>query len=154
MLNHLKNKPLLILLTFVTLVFVVFGNSLTNNFVFDDLAIVRNRDELKTISHLPFLFFEPYHEKGLNTDLYRPITMISFSINYFVFGEKPWGFHLVNILLHAIASWLLYLSLFKITNKFRVSLLAAILFLLLPIHTEAINPIVGRAEILSLLFIS
>ena len=111
---HIHKKPHLILLIFTLIAFLVFGNSLFGNFVFDDLAIVRDRDELKNIQHLPLLLFEPYHKLGYDGDLYRPLTMISFSLNYFITGEKPWGFHLFNILLHTLSSWLVYLSLYKI----------------------------------------
>ncbi len=137
---------------FLVVSFVVFGNSLAGDFVFDDLAIVRDRPELKNIEHLPYLFFEPYHNMGYDGDIYRPITMASFSLNYNILGEKPWGFHFINILLHALASWLVFLLLFKLTKKIDFSFLASFLFLILPIHTEPINTIVGRAEMLSLLF--
>jgi len=149
-----KKIKLITLGIFLIITFIVFGNSLASDFVFDDLAIVRDRPELKNIEHIPYLFFEPYHNMGYDGDIYRPITMASFSLNYNFLGEKPWGFHFINILLHALASWLIFLVLTKLTKKIDFSFIVALLFLILPIHTEPINAIVGRAEMLSLLFIS
>lgn len=132
--------------------FIIFGNSLASDFVFDDKAVVKDRPELNNIEHLPYLLFEPYHQLGFDGDAYRPITMISFSLNYYFFSAKPWNFHFINIILHSLASWLVFLLILKLTKKLHFSFLVSLIFLVLPIHTESINAIVGRAEILSLLF--
>lgn len=145
-------RPKKLLLLFLLLSLIVFGNSLLNDFVFDDLAIVRDRPELRDVNHLPFLLFEPYHQGNIEAGIYRPGTMASFALNHVLLGHNPWSFHLVNILLHGTASWLVAIFAFRITKRKATGLLAGLLFLVLPIHTEAVNEIVGRAEILSLIF--
>lgn len=67
-------------------------------------------------------------------------------------GERPAGYHLVNILLHAAnVAWLFYLL-----RRYRVAVglasLAAALFAVHPVHTEAVANIVGRAELLGMFF--
>ena len=147
-----KRPKLFIGLVFLFLSFVLYGNTLVNGFVFDDRVIIRDRDELKDVSHIPALLFEPYHSSGYNADAYRPLTMISYALNYALLGSDAWGFHLVNILLYALAAYMGFLFFWWLTGSFSLSLTASLIFLLLPIHTEAVAGLVGRAEILSMIF--
>ncbi|KAL7983882.1 hypothetical protein Chor_000758 [Crotalus horridus] len=97
---------------------------------------------------------------------YRPLTVLTFRINYLLAGGfHPFGFHIINIILHCIIS-VLIVDVFSIllgglhyTNKGRrlnfvpkSSLLAALLFAVHPVHTECIAGIVGRADLLCALF--
>ena len=45
---------------------------------------------------------------GMETYLYRPLTTLSYSLNHLIFGLEPGGFHLVNVLLHGVASVLVF----------------------------------------------
>jgi Flp pilus assembly protein TadD len=99
----------------------------------------------------------PYNYGGPGTTggLFRPLTTLSFAVNYAVHGRSPFGYHLVNLLLHVAAS-LLVLSLARrlaeATMPDRapwVALVAGLLFAVHPAHVEAIAPIVGRKELLS-----
>lgn len=83
---------------------------------------------------------------------YRPLCTLSFRINHAIGGMDPWGYHLVNILLHAAVTGLF-------TNFSRIlfgdgywTLIAGLLFASHPIHTEAVAGIVGRADIGACLF--
>uniref|UniRef100_A0A8B9MDQ6 DUF1736 domain-containing protein n=1 Tax=Accipiter nisus TaxID=211598 RepID=A0A8B9MDQ6_9AVES len=83
---------------------------------------------------------------------YRPLCTLSFRINHAVGGMDPWGYHLVNVLLHAAVTGLF-------TNFSRIlfgdgywTLIAGLLFASHPIHTEAVAGIVGRADIGACLF--
>jgi hypothetical protein len=67
-------------------------------------------------------------------------------------GLEPWGFHVVNAVLHAVASVLFYFVCRWGHGKDTpavVSLFAAAMFAVHPVHSEAVANIVGRAEILS-----
>lgn len=65
---------------------------------------------------------------------------------------EPMGYHLVNILLHAITSVLYYRVCHTILASEFTSFMAAMLFAIHPIHTEAVTGVVGRAETLSSVF--
>ncbi len=70
-----------------------------------------------------------------------------------IHGEDTFGYHLVNVMLHAITSHLLYfVGLIVFCGDKGMSLLAALLFAVHPIHTDAIDSIVGRAEALYAVF--
>ena len=88
--------------------FLIFGNGIAGDFVFDDTAVIENRGELKDISRFWELFVSPYHQNMPETGLFRPLTMASYSLNYFIFGSSPIGFHIVNIIIHALNSFLVF----------------------------------------------
>jgi tetratricopeptide (TPR) repeat protein len=68
-------------------------------------------------------------------------------------GENTFGYHLVNVLLHSACTLLLYFVGLEVFRGDRgMSVLSSLLFATHPIHTDAIDSIVGRAEGLYALF--
>ena len=135
-----------IFLASLVLSFLVFGNGISGEFVFDDVTVIQNRPDVKDAGNFFNLFVSPYHQNMPKTGLYRPFTMASYAINHYI-SDSPIGFHIVNIIIHALNSFLVFWlvnSLFK--NKF-LSYAVFLLFLTHPIHTEAVTSIVGRAEL-------
>lgn len=94
----------------------------------------------------------PLHHSGSHKS-YRPVCVATFRLNY-LFGElEPFGYHLVNVVLHGIVSVLFYyLTKYIFGDRKLPRLIATLLFIVHPIHTEAVASVVGRAEILSCLF--
>lgn len=152
--NFQKNR--LFLFVFIVLLglsFLVFGNGIFGEFVFDDVTVVQNRGDLKDPGSFFNLFISPYHQNTPKSGLYRPLTMATYSLNYNIFGSSPAGFRVVNILIHALNSFLIFWLITwlfppKAENRF-LPYVASLLFLLHPIHTEAVTSIVGRAELLA-----
>ncbi len=136
----------------IALSFLIFGNGISGEFVFDDAIVVQNRGDLRDPGNFFNLFISPYHQNTPKSGLYRPFTMATYSLNHNILGSSPSGFHIVNILIHALNSFLVFwLIYFLFKNKF-LSYATFLLFLAHPIHTEAVTSIVGRAELLSFLF--
>ncbi len=140
----------LIFVSFLLVGFAVFFNGLSGDFVHDDILVL-SHSFLSQPSKVFNFFGESYFEDFRQAGLYRPLTQISFAFN-FLFSKSPFGFHLVNVLLHIANSFLIYLFLKKLVGNLRLSLVASLLFLVLPIHVEAVTSIVGRAELLSFFF--
>ena len=85
----------------------------------------------------------------------RPVQMLSFGINYWLSGEDPFSYHVVNLLLHLVNGLLVYriARLLAALKGGRVPFaFAAALFLLHPVQTESVSYISGRAYSLSALF--
>ena len=83
---------------------------------------------------------------------YRPLTVFTFRLNYMCHGHEPLGYHLVNVLLHALAT-ALFTALARLLLKDTLPVLfAGLLFASHPIHTEAVAGVVGRADILACIF--
>ncbi|CAG2122566.1 unnamed protein product, partial [Medioppia subpectinata] len=83
---------------------------------------------------------------------YRPLTVITFRLNYLLNGLHPEGYHVVNALLHLIVVQLFYRFCLQFLNHRRMALIASILFAVHPLKTEAVSGVVGRAELLSTTF--
>jgi tetratricopeptide (TPR) repeat protein len=91
-----------------------------------------------------------WHRVFPTGDLYRPVTVLSYALVYHGLGE-PLPQHLVNVLLHAFATFLVY----RLVRRFAArlpSLLGALSFGVLGIHSEAVSGVVGRAELLAFCF--
>lgn len=83
---------------------------------------------------------------------YRPICVLTFRFNYAIHGLEPLGYHLVNVLCHALVTALYVTVTYRIAGRVLVATLSGILFACHPIHTEAVAGIVGRADVLACLF--
>lgn len=129
--------------------FLVFGNGITGDFVFDDVTVVQNRGDLTNPGNFFNLFVSPYHQNSPRSGLYRPFTMATYSLNHNIFGSSPVGFHVVNIIIHALNSFLVFWLVVWFLKSRPIAYISSLLFLLHPIHTEAVTSIVGRAELLA-----
>jgi len=82
---------------------------------------------------------------------WRPVTTLTFALDYALHGIDPFGYHLVNVALHAAVSVLLFAVFARIAGEPAVAAVAALLFAAHPVHTEAVASVVGRAELLAAL---
>ena len=90
---------------------------------------------------------------------YRPLSLVTFAIEKGLWGGGPAGAHTINWLLYALSSFFVFLLARTMLRQFvRPDLLpwlaglAALIFLLHPLHVEVVANIKGRDEILCLLF--
>jgi Tfp pilus assembly protein PilF len=135
---------------------LAYGNSLFNGFVYDDELVIVQNPTIQRLSQIPELFTHDYWggveiaEAGLRwaDPLYRPLTMATYALNFSAGGLDPVGYHLINLLLHLLVSWLVYRLARQLRLSSEAALIAALLFAVHPIHTEAVTGIVGRAELL------
>ena len=130
--------------------FFIFGNGIAGDFVFDDKIAIIGNPLVDDIGRLGEIFTSPYHFNQPRTGIYRPLTIASYALNWSIFGNSPAWFHIINILLHAIAVFLVFFIGTKIKDQL-TGVIAALLFLVLPIHVEVVTSIVGRAELLAFL---
>ncbi len=137
---------------FVALLAVLpYLNSFPNAFVFDDkIAIVEN-PMIRSLRNVPTLLVTGYwaQSRSGRSNLYRPLATISYALNYAVGGLHPFGYHLVNVVTHLGVSLLLYRLALRLFHSPEGALLAAAIFAVHPLHTEAVTGIVGRAEVLA-----
>ncbi len=156
------HKKLLVLVIFLVVGFVIYGNSFNNELFWDDDDNVVNNVYIKNWDYLPNYFTENLISgSGQVTDYYRPILEISFAFDYHLWGLNSFGFHLTNVCLHIIAAWLTFILLFKLLNfkkyysertNLILSFLAGLFFLVHPIQTEAVTLVAARADPLSYVF--
>jgi len=121
-------------------------NALSAGFVWDDITIIVQNNLIKHWNTLPALFTQTFL-----ASYYRPVVMLSFALEYAIWGLKPWGFHLTNVLLHAANSLLAFVILKRVSGSRSVALLAALLFASHPVHKGVVS-IADRTGILSAFF--
>lgn len=152
-----KLKLFLIIAIFITS-FTIYSNSLSNEFVYDDHPQVLENEWIKDIRLIPeILSSNAWGPQGKNevSNYYRPLMLIVFMLDYHVFGLDPWGFHIVNVFFHGAVSVLIFLMTALLLNKYRQSqsesyllpsFVAAMLFAVHPVHTEAVAWVSGLTE--------
>jgi hypothetical protein len=125
----------------------VFAPTVGFVFVYDDIWVVLNNSLLHSLARWREILATPWQPHGL----YRPFTSLTFAANWALGAGAPGGFHLVNLLLHALASVLVFLLAARWLPRMG-ALAAALLFAVHPVHVEAVANVVGRAELLATVF--
>jgi len=138
------------------LAILVYIPSFIADFTLDDVLIIEDNMFLRSFDMLDDIWTSHYWAGKIDatdTGLYRPLTLTTFAIQYWTTGENPVPFHIVNILLHALATFVLMRFVHLLFKDYRLTALSGLFFAIHPIHTEAVSGIVGRAEILAAVFI-
>ena len=129
----------------VLLVFLAYLPALRGGFVWDDETYVTHNPTLHNLDGLQRIWFEV----GA-VPQYYPMVHTTFWLEYHLWGLNPFGYHLVNILLHAMAAILLWQVLLRL--RIRGAWLAAVLFALHPVCVESVAWITERKNVLSAVF--
>ncbi len=137
--------------------FVLYFNSLNNNFVSDDKVLIVQNPFIKSFKFLPLIFQKDIHEhSGITAKragkMYRPLQLLTYSIDYKIWRFNPFGFHLSNTIFHLINSILTYYFLLALTCNNTLSKITSVLFLAHPVNTSVVAYISGRADLLVYLF--
>lgn len=148
-------KNAFILFAFV-LIFVQYGNTLRHSYAFDDyMFIVSNEHIAQGWSGISYFFNHIYVADGTVNKIYRPMVFASYIIERELFGKSPSVLHFFNVLYFAILCSVLYavlrLLMRQISGGTALAMLATILFIVHPVHTEVVANIKSRDEIYSLL---
>lgn len=135
----------------------VYANTLKNGFVYDDGDTVVNNALIRDLRQLPKLFEGNDYFKLSGETSYRPVVTFTYFLDYASFGLESWGYHLTNILLHAVNSVLLFIFLSLVFKSpadigHRSLLLVTLLFATHPALTEAVNAVSFREDLLVFLF--
>ena len=145
----------------ILLPIAIYAQSLGNGFVtWDDGLLITENPIIRGLSlHNLWLAFTSY-----DPELYIPLTFISYQINYAIGGLEPLGYHLGNLLLHianvgfvyAISRRLMEAASASRSGRSRSSAttgaLAALIFAVHPLHTEAVVWAAARKDVLSAFF--
>jgi tetratricopeptide (TPR) repeat protein len=123
-------------------------------FVYDDVFQIAQNPHLDSWRFLPIYFTQHVwsHVPQIPANFYRPLFLLWLRLNNVLFDREPAGWHSTAILLHLVATGLSYLFARAILKNRAGSLLAALLFGIHPVHTEAVAWISGVPEPLNTVF--
>lgn len=145
-------------LVFTLFVFLLYSNTLFHGFVLDDSAVLtQNKIVQKGISGIPEILTTDYWAGywTTNTGVYRPVPLIYFAVGWTIFGNNPLPYHLINIVLYALTACVLFQFLLRVFNPKNpiIPLVAVLVFIAHPLHTEVVANIKSADELISFLFI-
>ncbi len=137
-------------------------NNLSSGFVYDDAVQVVQNSWITSPSNLPAIFSSGvWGFNDMPTNYYRPMMHVLYMAVYMASGLQPLAFHSMNVILHALASMLLFGVVRKLmrgsppeggADHSMPALFAGLLFALHPIHTEAVSWIAGLPDLAMALF--
>lgn len=140
---------------------------LDNPFLLDDLTKVRDNPDIRSLSLLPSVLVYPYsHRHGgaelsRRNDPSRPVTFLSYALDYSISGSEPRGFRITNIALHLLNCVALRRLMRQLQGKMwledpgmlvGVPEGASILWLVSPVNMQTATYIYARSELLSTFF--
>jgi tetratricopeptide (TPR) repeat protein len=134
-------------------------NTLRNQFASDDFEQILSNAFIRHFSNLPAAFTRSVWSFGASDTIFtgdpyfRPIFSSLFTINYALFGTSPLGWHLVNVLIHAAVTLLVFVVLKEMTGRKLVAIVTAALFAVHPVHAEPVAWVSGIADPLMALFL-
>jgi tetratricopeptide (TPR) repeat protein len=131
--ENVKSKEIsgLWMLLVMALSLLAYIPSLQNGFVWDDTKYIENNPLITTID-LKALFSE--YVMGN----YHPLTMLSYALEYQVFGLDAGGYHAVNLALHLFNVFLVYYLINLLSRQVFIALVAALFFGIHPLHVESV----------------
>lgn len=151
--KQILSNPLLVAAVVLGVAILCYAPTLNYPFLFDDRSLVVENPRLRSLWNIRAIFTTNYWGNAFNQELYRPLTHLSFAMNYAVSGLQAWSYHAGNIVLHALGSLLVWRVALLIHSRQAAAWLAAILFAAHPIHTEAVANVAGRAELLAVVLV-
>jgi len=144
---------------FVFFFFFFFFNTQFHQYVFYDPLAIGKIDLLKKFFFFfPELFVQHYRAgtegAGASALLYRPLSLVTFAVEWSIAPGSPFLGHLMNVLWYALTVALLFFSLQRLLagRHWLLAAGAALLFAAHPLHTEVVANIKSRDEILNLFF--
>jgi protein O-mannosyl-transferase len=132
---------------------VAYWNSFRAGLILDNSQIILQDPRLRSVDwqSVRDIFTLNYWWPTGESDLFRPLTTLSYWFNYSVLGggESPAGYHAVNLLLHWLNAVLAWLLVRGVTGRAWLALAAAAVFASHPLTVESVTNVVGRADLLA-----
>lgn len=132
--------------------FITFLPSLNNGFIGgDDFNYVMRNPLIRDLSWqgIKNIF------TSVHLGLYKPLTMLSFALEYHFFNLNPYIYHLTNLIMHLLNTLLVFWLMFLISRRAWTAFLVALLFGIHPLHVESVAWVSERKDMLySIFFLS
>ncbi len=134
---------------------ILYLPSLFFNFTYfdDNVLVLEHLGFLKNPLNIGQAFRQDvFHINNFSAFYYRPLLTISFMIDAFFSGSKPFGYHLTNVLIHLLTTMLVFKFLTKINIEKKPAFFLSLFFLVHPLMVQAVSWIPGRNDSLLTLF--
>ena len=135
--------------------FFTYQSILRNDFTGSDTLTLIQSGRVQNVQDLAAIFSERMMSgTAFEGVFYRPISVLSFQLDYLIWGVNPFGYHLTDLLLHILVTVATFLLSLRLTRgMLRTSLVAALLFTSHPLLVETVPAIARRQDVLEALFL-
>jgi len=144
-----KYKYLILVLLIVSSLFA-FGRIAGNDFInFDDPRYITENPQIKSginLQTIKWAFCTAYFGN------WHPLTLLSYALDWRLFGADAFGYHLINLFLHIGSALFLFLLLNRMTKNLWTSAFVAAFFALHPLRVESVAWAAERKDVLSMFF--
>ncbi|MEA3437531.1 MAG: tetratricopeptide repeat protein, partial [Thermodesulfobacteriota bacterium] len=160
-----------IFIAFVLLLFLIlpiYSNTFYASWHFDDKPNIINNYKLHLKNLHPkslvrTFFTNPRNPWEISERIHRPVACLTFALNWYFGKDNVVGYHVINITIHILTAFILYLTIIKLFkspnlkdkhngNEHFIALLAATMWAVNPIQTQAVTYIVQRMTSLAAMF--
>jgi tetratricopeptide (TPR) repeat protein len=140
------------------LAIALYANTLQHGYVLDDSGVFRDNFVVKKgIDGIPTILKTPYRygSSHLSDNLYRPLTLVMFAVEWEISPDNPALSHGINVFFYALTCVVLFLFLQTLFPRGNLlpAIITALLWVFHPVHTEVVANIKSRDEIMSALFL-
>jgi tetratricopeptide (TPR) repeat protein len=151
--NSNYKSPLIAIGLIIILGFTVYANSLAGKFIWDDRALITDNVYIKSGANFSKIFTKDIGAgAGKKYNAYRPIQILSYLIDYSLWKSNVIGYHFVNVLLHISVALIIFWLINILYKDNLLACLTSLIFVVHPLHTEAVAYISGRADSLVTIF--
>ena len=148
--SELHKKSFFWLVISILITTVVLIPNLFNDFLnWDDPAYIINNPLIKDLS---FVGIKNIFTTGEVVSTYTPLVLISWAIDYELWGLNPSMFHVSNLCIHLIVVGLVFWFAKLLSKSIIVAFITALLFGIHPMHVEAVSWISARKDLLYSMF--
>lgn len=168
MTDNLSGKRWIAFALLFFLILLVYSNTFNASWHFDDYPNINKNPRIKINNLKPETIFQTFFASRdgglyLGKKIYRPVTCLTLALNWYVGQDKVLGYHIVNLCIHLITAFVLFLAILNLFytpnlkgkytgSEYFIALLAATLWAINPIQTQAVTYIVQRMASLAAMF--
>ena len=150
------------------LILLLYSNTFQASWHFDDFPNINNNPRIKISNLKPETLFQTFiasRDGGLylGKKVYRPVACLTLALNWYVGQDNVLGYHIVNLCIHFITAFVLFLTILRLFctpnlkgkytgSEYFIALLAATLWAINPIQTQAVTYIVQRMASMAAMF--
>jgi tetratricopeptide (TPR) repeat protein len=134
---------------------ILYLNSLTNPFLYDDVHSLVDNSHIRSLQDIPS-FFTTTETTSIFSDKghYRPVLFSTYVLSYALGGYDydPRMFRAFNLVFHVLNGLLVFAVFRQVSRKTALAFFAALLFAVHPLNTESVNYISCRSNVLAATF--
>ena len=157
-------KKVFVFIILLTIILVIYSNTFHASWNFDDTPNILENKALHltslTWANIKQTFFDEEYSSGR---LYRPVARLSFALNYYLGKDDVFGYHVVNISIHFLTAFFLFLFIYHTLNlplqkkrygqsSYFIAVLSTVFWAINPMQTQAVTYIVQRMASMAGLF--